>query len=490
MIAAIIRSALVDEALQAGLRTRIDDMRQRLARLDERGAKKRQLALEAMCDVGLKKLEQPDFTASARAGLPSLIIMSEGLVPDALLGAPATQARSSDAVSRSEARRRNSRRATWQSPTYSCREDKVMAFTEAQLKCLEAKLDAKHVRTRRARDTTLAYVEGWHVIAEANRIFGYDAWDRHTLSTRCVWSGYTGIHHAASYTAKVRIVVRAGALTISREGCGSGEAKAPSVGEAHELALKAAETDATKRALATFGNPFGLALYDRELAGVKNRKALTSTSDAGPWLLSPANGAGQSFTKADEFVAALRKALTEASDVGQLFAIWEQNVDAVRAINRRTTQSTPRGAIAQNLVAHLKGRAIDLAKQGSQSHAATDEKKEPRSKIDKSVLTIGEPKRIRSKEHLRFVASQPCLICGRTPAHAHHIRYAQARGLALKVSDEFTVPLCAIHHSENHSTGDERRWWAERKIDPLVIAKSLWNSSLSSSGSATPPVIT
>jgi hypothetical protein len=82
MIAAVIRSALVDEALQAGLRTRIEDMRQRLARLEERGAKKRQLALEAMCEVGLKKLEQSDFTASARAGAPSLIIMSEGLVPE------------------------------------------------------------------------------------------------------------------------------------------------------------------------------------------------------------------------------------------------------------------------------------------------------------------------------------------------------------------------------------------------------------------------
>ena len=65
----------------------------------------------------------------------------------------------------------------------------MMAFTEAQVKHLEAKLDAKHVRTRQIQDTTLAYVEGWHVIAEANRIFGYDAWDRHTLSTRCVWSG-------------------------------------------------------------------------------------------------------------------------------------------------------------------------------------------------------------------------------------------------------------------------------------------------------------
>jgi hypothetical protein len=100
-----------------------------------------------------------------------------------------------------------------------------------------------------------------------------------------------------------------------------------------------------------------------------------------------------------------------------------------------------------------------------------------RPRVDKSVLTIAEPKRVRSKEHLRFVAAQPCVICGRTPAHAHHVRYAQPRGLALKVSDEFTVPLCAIHHSENHSTGDERRWWQERKIDPLVVAAELWRKS-------------
>jgi len=82
MIAAVIRSALVDEALQAGLRTRLEDMRKRLSRLEER-AKKRQLALGAMCEVGLKKLEQPDFTASTRAGLPSLIVVSEGQIPEA-----------------------------------------------------------------------------------------------------------------------------------------------------------------------------------------------------------------------------------------------------------------------------------------------------------------------------------------------------------------------------------------------------------------------
>jgi hypothetical protein len=83
MIAAIIRSALVDEALQKGLRSRIEDMRHRLARLEERGAKKRQLALEAMTEAGLKKLEQPDFTASARAGLPGLVVVAEDLIPEA-----------------------------------------------------------------------------------------------------------------------------------------------------------------------------------------------------------------------------------------------------------------------------------------------------------------------------------------------------------------------------------------------------------------------
>ena len=82
MIAAVIRSALVDEALQVGLRTRIEDMRQRLTRLAERGLKKRQLAIEAMNEAGLKKLEQPDFTASARLGAPTLVVTSEQSIPE------------------------------------------------------------------------------------------------------------------------------------------------------------------------------------------------------------------------------------------------------------------------------------------------------------------------------------------------------------------------------------------------------------------------
>ena len=83
MIAAVIRSALVDEALHAGLRGRLDDMKERLSRLEVRASKKRELALHAMSEVGLTKLEQPDFTASTRAGSPALIVVSEQTIPEA-----------------------------------------------------------------------------------------------------------------------------------------------------------------------------------------------------------------------------------------------------------------------------------------------------------------------------------------------------------------------------------------------------------------------
>jgi hypothetical protein len=85
--------------------------------------------------------------------------------------------------------------------------------------------------------------------------------------------------------------------------------------------------------------------------------------------------------------------------------------------------------------------------------------------------------RLRDKEHCKFVATQPCVVCGRTPAEAHHIRFAQPRALARKVSDEYTVPLCRLHHRELHRYGDEASWWAAVSIDPLPIALGLWKRS-------------
>ena len=99
-----------------------------------------------------------------------------------------------------------------------------------------------------------------------------DAWDRHTRSLECVWEGRKGNLEACSYIARVRITVRAGESVICREGCGSGHGSSLTKGEAHESAIKEAETDAMKRALTTFGNPFGLALYDKEQQNVRGRK--------------------------------------------------------------------------------------------------------------------------------------------------------------------------------------------------------------------------
>jgi len=97
-----------------------------------------------------------------------------------------------------------------------------------------------------------------------------------------------------------------------------------------------------------------------------------------------------------------------------------------------------------------------------------------RSGIDKTVLALPVPRRIRDRVHVKFVAKQPCLICGRRPADAHHLRFAQDRALGRKVSDEFTVPLCRGHHREVHHHGNEVGWWSKIGIDPMAAARTLW----------------
>ncbi len=103
-----------------------------------------------------------------------------------------------------------------------------------------------------------------------------------------------------------------------------------------------------------------------------------------------------------------------------------------------------------------------------------DKKQRRSGVIDKSVLALPEPRRVRDREHVRDVTQQPCLICGRRPSDAHHLRFAQSRALSRKVSDEFAVPLCRGHHREVHRSGDETAWWNKAGIDPTVTARALW----------------
>ncbi|HEY1803320.1 MAG TPA: ERF family protein, partial [Terracidiphilus sp.] len=97
--------------------------------------------------------------------------------------------------------------------------------------------------------------------------------------------------------------------------------------------------------------------------------------------------------------------------------------------------------------------------------------------IDKTVLTFPELRRLRDRDHVKYVAAQACLICGRRPCDAHHLRFAQSRALGRKVSDEFTVPLCRGHHRELHRYGDEAAWWRVVKIDAAAAARTLWLKS-------------
>jgi ERF superfamily len=113
-----------------------------------------------------------------------------------------------------------------------------------------------------------------------------------------------------------------------------------------------------------------------------------------------------------------------------------------------------------------------------QETVATESRNQgPTKGIDKSVLSVPAPRRYRNREHLRSVAKQPCLICGRKPSDPHHLRYLQPRALGRKPSDEFAVPLCRVHHRAVHRARDERAWWRTAGIDPIQVARKLWKDT-------------
>jgi hypothetical protein len=206
---------------------------------------------------------------------------------------------------------------------------------------------------------------------------------------------------------------------------------APHPGEVHNIALKAAETDATKRALATFGKPFGLELY----RGSKTAKPL-------PSIPVPA--------------------------------------DARIGFHPDDTTPIPRptryyGRRYNQLSEHFRDERRRAEAEGPTAPPLAPALPPPR--IDKSALPLAKPKRLRDKAHLKFVASQPCLICGRQPCDPNHLRFARPRAIGLKVSDEFIVPLCRGHHRQLHQAGNEEAWWEGLKINALATAKQLWEQT-------------
>ncbi len=306
-----------------------------------------------------------------------------------------------------------------------------MAFSTRQVQALRRNPADRHIRTREVNGRELSYLEGWYAVSEANRIFGFDGWSWETVETRCVVARETRGTFLAIYIARVRITVRAGGTAVVREGHGTGEGRGTSPGDVHEIALKAAETDATKRALATFGRPFGLELYRNG----KAQKPLPSPA-------KPAASEGRVGFHPDD-----------TTPIPRPSRYYGRRHDApVHEHLREERQEAERKAPP---LAPLDGSP----------------------QIDKSQLTIGEPKRLRDKEHLKFVASQPCVVCGRQPCDPHHLRFAQPRAIGLKVSDEFTVPLCRGHHRQLHQAGNEISWWEDLHINALEIARGLWEQT-------------
>src|SRR5438874_1725931 len=97
-----------------------------------------------------------------------------------------------------------------------------------------------------------------------------------------------------------------------------------------------------------------------------------------------------------------------------------------------------------------------------------------RQKTSAAARALGKTVRLRDKDHRKFLTRQPCLVCGRVPSDSHHLTFAQPRALGNRVSDEFTVPVCRIHHRELHRSGDEAAWWQKLNIDPVSVALRLW----------------
>jgi hypothetical protein len=170
-----------------------------------------------------------------------------------------------------------------------------------------------------------------------------------------------------------------------------------------------------------------------------------------------------------EASAALRQQLT--AELENISSAEEAANWAHRAIGAKNTLNA---ADAEQVERGFQDRLKSITPEAAVPRPGRGNKRHRAPGMDKNVLALPAPRRVRDRDHVKSVSKQPCLVCGRRPADAHHLRFAQSPALGRKVSDEFTVPLCRGHHREVHRCGDEPAWWAMIGIDPTAAARVLW----------------
>jgi len=176
--------------------------------------------------------------------------------------------------------------------------------------------------------------------------------------------------------------------------------------------------------------------------------------------------------------AQLEAELVAASSSEEALAWAQRTLPTKNTLTREDA-----GALERAFEAKMVAVGADEASEPA-SAASQDQKTEPAPSANQRAQRVPiqkapalKSRRRRDKQHLEYVATKPCLVCGRAPSDAHHLRYAEPRALGRKVSDEFAVPLCRIHHRELHDRGDEKAWWEGFSIDPNLIAEQLWSET-------------
>jgi hypothetical protein len=208
-----------------------------------------------------------------------------------------------------------------------------------------------------------------------------------------------------------------------------------------------------------------------------NGRLRSATKSKSPVVLDPAGSA-----ELREKLVAEVDTLTSADCA----VSWATRVLPAKNSLTATDAKLLEGAFEQKLSGLSSSALTDVSAGEIAAAAEPSPQEEPRGSsigsdqprgIDKSVLAIAAPRRYRNREHLRYVAQQPCLVCGRKPSDPHHLRHVQPRALGRKASDEFAVPLCRVHHRAVHRARDERAWWQTTGIDPLKVARKLWKQT-------------